>query len=68
MSILDMVKNTKEFRKLAYGEDTDLIPYDDNVVRANLDELVNKSIYAGFKKAITDMVCEATKLEIREVN
>lgn len=66
MSILDLVKNTSEFRKLAYGDNTDLIPYDENVVSANLDELVNKAIYAGFKKAITDMVCEATKMEIRE--
>ena len=66
MSILDLVKNTKQFRKLAYGDNTDLVPYDDVVVSANLDELVNKSIYAGFKKAITDIVCEATKLEIRE--
>lgn len=66
MSILDLVKNTGEFRRLAFGNNTEMIPYDDNVVKANLDELVNKAIYAGFKKAITDMVCDATKLEIRE--
>ena len=66
MSIMDLVKNTSDFRKLAYGDNTDLMPYDENVVRANLDELVNKAIYTGFKKAIVDMVCEATKLEIRE--
>ena len=66
MSMLDMVKNTPEFRKLAFGENTDMLPYDDNVVQANLDELVNKAIYRGFTKAISDMVCDATKLEIRE--
>lgn len=66
MSMLDMVKNTAEFRKLAFGENTDMIPYDDSVVKANLDELVNRAIYRGFTKAISDMVCDATKLEIRE--
>ena len=64
--MLDMVKNTNEFRKLAFGDNTEMIPYDDNVVKANLDELVNKAIFRGFSKAITDMVCDATKLEIRE--
>ena len=64
--MLDMVKNTSEFRKLAFGENTEMIPYDDSVVRANLEELVNRAIYRGFSKAITDMVCDATKLEIRE--
>jgi hypothetical protein len=66
MSMLDMVKNTSEFRKLAFGENTDMLKYDDSVVQANLDELVNKAIYRGFTKAISDMVCDATKLEIRE--
>lgn len=66
MSMLDMVRNTAEFRKLAFGENTDMLDYDDNVVQANLDELVNKAIYRGFTKAISDMVCDATKLEIRE--
>ena len=66
MSMLDMVKNTNEFRKLAFGDNIEMIPYDDNVVKANLDELVNKAIFRGFSKAITDMVCDATKLEIRE--
>lgn len=66
MSMLDMVKNTGEFRKLAFGENTDMMEYDDNIVQANLNELVNKAIFRGFSKAITDMVCEATKLEIRE--
>lgn len=64
--MLDMVKNTSQFRKLAFGNDTDLIPYDDNVIKANLDELVSRAIYKGFMKAITDIVCDATKLEIRE--
>lgn len=64
--MLDMVKNTNQFRELAFGKDTDMIPYDDSVVKANLDELVNKAIYKGFLKAITDMVCDATRLEIRE--
>lgn len=66
MSMLDMVKNTAEFRKLAFGENTDMMEYDDSVVQANLNELVNKAIYRGFTKAISDMVCDATKLEIRE--
>ena len=66
MSMLDMVKNTAEFRKLAFGENTDMMDYDDSVVQANLSELVNKAIYRGFTKAISDMVCDATKLEIRE--
>lgn len=64
--MLDMVKNTNEFRKLAFGENTELIPYDDSVIKANLEELVNKAIYKGFSKAITDICCDATKLEIRE--
>uniref|UniRef100_UPI00404767B9 hypothetical protein n=1 Tax=Aliarcobacter sp. TaxID=2321116 RepID=UPI00404767B9 len=64
--MLDMVKNTQEFRQLAFGKDTDMIPYDDNVINANLNELVNRAIYKGFTKAISDMVCDATKLEIRE--
>jgi len=64
--MLDMVKNTNDFRKLAFGELTDMVPYDDSIVQANLEELVNKAIYRGFSKAITDMVCDATKLEIRE--
>lgn len=64
--MLDMVKNTAEFRKLAFGENTDMMDYDDSVVQANLSELVNKAIYRGFTKAISDMVCDATKLEIRE--
>jgi len=64
--MLDMVKNTAEFRKLAFGENTDMMEYDDSVVQANLSELVNKAIYRGFTKAISDMVCDATKLEIRE--
>lgn len=64
--MLDMVKNTAEFRKLAFGENTDMMEYDDSVVQANLNELVNKAIYRGFTKAISDMVCDATKLEIRE--
>lgn len=66
MSMLDMVKNTNEFRKLAFGENTEMIPYDDTVIKANLDELVNRAIYKGFSKAITDICCDATKLEIRE--
>jgi len=66
MSMLDMVKNTNEFRKLAFGENTEMIPYDDRVIQANLEELVNKAIYKGFSKAITDICCDATKLEIRE--
>lgn len=66
MSILDLVKNTEDFRQLAFGSHTDMLEYNDSVVKANLDTLVNKAIYKGFKKAITDMVCEATKLEIRE--
>lgn len=64
--MLDLVKNTADFRKLAFGENTDMIPYDENVIKANLDELVNKAIYKGFVKAITDICCDATKLEIRE--
>lgn len=64
--MLELVKNTADFRKLAFGENTDLIPYDDSVVKANLEELVNKAIFKGFTRAITDMVCDATKLEIRE--
>jgi hypothetical protein len=66
MSMLDMVKNTSEFRKLAFGENTDMMEYNDSIVQANLNELVNKAIYRGFTKAISDMVCDATKLEIRE--
>jgi len=64
--MLDMVKNTSEFRKLAFGENTDMMEYNDSIVQANLNELVNKAIYRGFTKAISDMVCDATKLEIRE--
>jgi len=66
MTILEMVKNTEDFRQLAFGKDTELLPYDDDVVKANMNTLINRAIYKGFKKAITDMVCEATKLEIRE--
>jgi hypothetical protein len=66
MSMLELVKNTNEFRKLAFGENTEMIPYDDNVIKANLEELVNKAIFKGFSKAITDICCDATKLEIRE--
>lgn len=66
MSMLDMIKNTGDFRKLAFGENTDMMEYDDSVIQANLNELVNKAIFRGFSKAITDMVCDATKLEIRE--
>ena len=66
MSMLELVKNTPEFRKLAFGENTDMMEYDDSVVQANLNELVNKAIYRGFTKAITDMVSDATKLELRE--
>lgn len=66
MSILDLVKKTEDFRTLAFGKDTDMIPYDEGVIKANMDTLVDKAIYKGFCKAITDMVCDATKLEIRE--
>ncbi len=65
MSILDKIKNCKDFKYLAFGKNTDMIPYDDNVIAANLAELNNRCIYKGYCKAIEKIAYDITIDELR---
>ena len=61
-----LIENCGAFRKLHFGENTDMLPYDDNVKKANWETLKDECKMNAIKKVFTKIYADKILQEIQD--
>jgi hypothetical protein len=60
-----LIENCGAFKKLHFGENTDMLPYDDNVKKANWETLKDECKMNAIKKVFTKIYADKILQEIQ---